>query len=54
MERFLYPARVGSFPIMVTMIKIPFSICTLTWRVKNSVSRQGKGTNRLKKTVIII
>ena len=47
MERCLFPAaRVGIFVFVVNMIKILFTICSLTWRVNNYVSRQGKGINR--------
>ena len=34
------------FSFIDDMIKVLFPICTLNWRVKNFVSRQGKGKNR--------
>ena len=36
------------------MIKVLFSICNLTWRVNNYISRQGKCTNRRNESTIII
>ena len=41
-EGCLFPARVGIFSFVNNMIKVLFPICTLIWRVKNYVSRQGK------------
>ena len=45
MESCLFSARVGIFSFIVIMIKGLLTICTLTWRVNNFVSRQGKGIN---------
>ena len=42
------------FPFMDDMIKVLFPICTLSWRVNNYVSRQGKGINRRNKSTLII
>ena len=42
MERCLFPARIGISVFIVRMMNIIFPNCTLTWRVKNYVSRQGK------------
>ena len=36
------PARVSIFNFDVLMSEVFFPICTLTWRVNNYVSRQGK------------
>ena len=38
----LFPARVSIFEFDVIMYKVVFPICTLTWRVNNYVSHQGK------------
>ena len=37
-----FPPESASFPLINNMIKVLFPICTLTWRVNNYVSRQGK------------
>ena len=37
-----FPPESASFPLIKTMIKVLFPICTLIWRVNNYVSRQGK------------
>ena len=42
MEECLFPARVGIFSFVNIKIKVLFPICTLSWRVNNYVSRQGK------------
>ena len=42
------------FAFVVHMIKVLFSICISTWRVKNYVSRQGKRTNRRNESTIIV
>ena len=39
-------ARVGIFYFDIVIYKVLFPICTLTWRVHNYVSRQGKGIIR--------
>ena len=39
--------------IVVDMIKVRFPICTLTWRVNNCFSRQGKSINRSGSTINI-
>ena len=54
MERCLFPDRVGISVFIVNMIKILFLICTLTWRVNNYFSRQGKGINNRNESTIII
>ena len=41
----LFLARVGNLTMMLQFIKIFIRICTLTWRVDNFVSCQGKGIN---------
>ena len=38
----IFPACVGIFDFDVIMYKVLFPICTLTWRVNNYVSRQGR------------
>ena len=40
----LFPAKVGIF-FIDNMIKVPFTVCTLIWRVNINVSRQGGGIN---------
>ena len=42
------------FVFILILIKVLFPICTLTWRVSNYVSRQGKGINRRKESTILI
>ena len=42
------------FPFIDIMIKVFSSICTLSWRVKNYVSRQGKGVYRRNESTIAI
>ena len=37
-----FPPESASFPSINSMIKLLFPICTLSWRVNNYVSRQGK------------
>ena len=37
-----FPPESASFPLINNMIKVLFRICTLSWRVNNYVSRQGK------------
>ena len=45
MER-LFISRVSRhFDFDVIIYKVLFIICTMTWRVNNYVSRQGKGKN---------
>ena len=34
------------FLFIVKMVKMLYPVCTLTWRVNNCVSRQGKGIKR--------
>ena len=53
MKMCLLPARVGIFAFAVIMIKVPFHICTSTWRVSKYVSRQGKVINKKNKSTII-
>ena len=50
----LFPARVGIFSFVNKMIKVLFIVCTLTWRVKNYVSRQGESINRRNESTITI
>ena len=40
------------FPFVGNMIKVLSSICTLTWRENNYLSRQGKGLNRRNESTI--
>ena len=35
----------SAFSFSCSMMEILFPVCTLTWRVNNSVSHQGKGIN---------
>ena len=37
-----FPPESASFPLINTVIKVLFPICTLIWRVNKYVSRQGK------------
>ena len=37
-----FPPESASFPLINTMIKVLFPICTLIWRVNTYVSHQGK------------
>ena len=37
-----FPPESASFPLMNNKIKVLFPICTLVWRAKNYLSRQGK------------
>ena len=48
-----FPPESAIFVFLVNMIKVLFSICTLTWPVNNYVSRQGKGKNRRNESSII-
>ena len=54
MERCLVSTRVGFFVFMVNMIEVFFAICTLTWRVSNYVSVQGRGINRRKESTVLL
>ena len=36
------PPESASFPLLKNMIKVPFPICTLIWRVNTYFSRHGK------------
>ena len=38
------------FIFVVNIAKVLFPVCTLTWRINNNVSRQGKGINRHEST----
>ena len=42
------------FSFIDNMIKVLFSICTLSWRLNNYVSLQGKGINKRNESNIII
>ena len=46
MERCSFPSRVGISLFLVTIIKVLFPICTLTWCVNNYVFLQGRGLKR--------
>ena len=37
-----FPPESATFPLIYNMIKVLSPICTLSWRVNNYVSRQGK------------
>ena len=50
MENCLFPTRICIFDFDVLICKVLFPNCTLTWRVNNYVSRQGKGMNRRKES----
>ena len=49
-----FPPGSISFPLTNTMIKLLFPICTLIWRVKNYVFRQGKVKTREMKVQIVL
>ena len=46
MEKLFISRQNWRFDNKVVIYKVVFPICTLTWRVNNYVSRQGKGINR--------
>ena len=46
MERLFISCQSRHFDFDVLIFEILFPICALTWRLKNHVSRQGKGINR--------
>ena len=54
MEKYSFPAGVGISPFIVIVIKVLFPLCTLTWRVNNYVSRQGRGKDGTNKSTVII
>ena len=54
MKKSLFLIRVGIFSFIVNMIKVLFPISTLTWRVNNYVSRQGKGIKGRNESAIMI
>ena len=41
-----FPPKSAFQPLMFSSIRVLFPVCILTWRVKNCVSRQGKGMNK--------
>ena len=45
-EKMFISRQSQHFSFAVSMIKVFFPVCTLTWRVNNYVSRQGKGMNK--------
>ena len=58
-KRCFFPPELASIVFLVNMVKVLFPNCTLTWRVNNYASRQGKGINRkyesiIKRIIIII
>ena len=50
MERLFISRQSQHSDFDVLIMQVLFPICTLTWRVNNNVSRQGKGTNRRNET----
>ena len=42
------------FSVVNSMVKVLFPVCTLTWRVNNYVSRQGKVMNWRNESTIVI
>ena len=46
MERLFISRHSRHSDLDVSIMQVLFPICTLTWRVNNYVSRQGKGINR--------
>ena len=46
MERLFVSRQSRHSDFDVSIMKVLFAICTLTWRVNNYVSRQGEGINR--------
>ena len=46
MERCLFPARLGIFPLYIKRFKIFSPLCTLTWRANNYVYHQGKAIRK--------
>ena len=53
-ERCFFPVKVCIFSFDDVMIKAPFTICTLTCRVNNYVSRQEKCRNRRNESTIVL
>ena len=53
-EECLFPAKVGIFSFVNTMIKVLFPICTSIWRVNNYVSPPRKDLNRRNESTMII
>ena len=49
-----FPPELASFPLIITMIKVLFPICTLIWRVNNYISRQGKVLIREMKVQLLL
>ena len=45
--------QIRHFTFKDNMIKVLFPISTLTWRVSNYVSRQGKGLSRRNESTIL-
>ena len=52
-KMFISPQSLN-FLFVKSMIKALFPICTLTWRVNISVSRQAKGMNKRDESSILI
>ena len=53
-KRFYFLPESAFFVFIANMMKVIFPICTLTWRVNNYVSRQGKGIYRRNEIIIIV
>ena len=45
-----FPSRVGIFAFIIKKIELNFSICIVTWRINNYVSRQEESKNRRKES----
>ena len=52
-EKVFSPRQSRNFIFLVIVIEVLFSICTLTWRVNNCVSRQGKDLKRRNENNLI-
>ena len=50
----LFSRQSRHFSFTDKMVKVLFSISTLSWRVNNYVSRQGKGSNRRNESTIML
>ena len=49
-----FPPESAFVVFIVNLIEELFRICTLTWRLKNYFSRQGKNINRRKESTILL
>ena len=47
-----FPPELAFF-VVINSVKVLYPICTLNWRVKDCVSRQGKGKSRRNESTVI-